>query len=309
MKKVSSAHFLFPKKIFLAAALALAGTLSVFAKTISYSGSDFLRGDPEKSLNAAIEKTFGEQAQSTLRGSVAGEAELRAGKADFAMLIVLGKIENVPEVRDKTWRAFPLAYQVSYIAVSAANPAEAVTFEQLAAIFGKFSKKNATSWTEAGLPEFSSAMRPCIGDIAKTDAVTFFQDRALPNFALKNSVRGLQTDAAVFKEIVNDPGVIAVVGSPVPAGVPAKMLAVANDRGKPGNATPYPPTFTNIYNADYPLTIPLYVVYPAAKRELLKPVLRHLYSDEMAEKLTAAGFVALDANLRNVFQKGIDNIK
>lgn len=303
-----AASFVFKKTLFRAAVLLIAGTLGLSAEPIRYSGSDFLRGDAENALNAAIEKAFGEAPQSKLRGSISGEKELRGEEADFSLLILPSGGKNLKEVKDGSWKVFPLAYQVAYIAVAAANPAEKITFGQLASIFGNFSRKAATSWAEAGVPGFSASLTPCVGDLTRTNSVMFFQRKVLPNFSLRPSVRTIIADADVFKEIVNNPGTIAVVGSPVPAGVPVKTLAVADDT-EDANATEYAPTFSNIYNEDYPLTIPLYLVYPTKNRQTLKPVLSYLYSDEMAEKLTQAGFLALEPKLREQFQKGIDKIQ
>lgn len=305
--KFSAASFLL-KKTFSAAAIAVAGTLALNADPIRYSGSDFLRGNAETALNAAIEKATGEAPQSKLRGSISGEKELRAGEADFAMLMLPSQGKNLPEVKNGTWKVFPLGYQIAYVVVASANPEHEISFSRLAAIFGNFSQKSATTWREAGVPGFSASLTPCVGDLTRTNAVSFFQRKVLPNYSLRPNVRSILTDADVFKEIVNNPGTIAVVGSPVPAGVPAKTLAVSDDASNP-NAVAYSPIFTNVYNNDYPLTIPLYLVYPAEKRQMLKPVLSYLYSQEMADNLTAAGFLALEPKRREQFQKGIDRIQ
>lgn len=304
----SAASFIL-KKTCLAASLLAAGTFALFAGTqLRYSGSDFLTGDPEKALNAHIEKNCGEAPSSKLRGSIAGEKELRSGKADFALLMLPAAGKNIPEVKAGEWRVFPIAYQVAYVAVASANPLSEITFEQLASVFGNFAQTTAKTWEELGAADFSPALAPCVGDLSQTNAVTFFQRKVLPNFALRSAVRHLNTDENAFKEIINNPGTIAIVGKRMPAGVPVKLLSVA-DNHENANATAYAPIFTNIYNNDYPLTIPLYVVYPVKNRQMLKSVLSFLYSQEMANKLSAAGFLPLESKLREQFQKGIDNIK
>ncbi|MBR6797183.1 MAG: substrate-binding domain-containing protein [Opitutales bacterium] len=304
----STASFIL-KRTCLAAALLTAGTLATLAETpVRYSGSDFLSGEPEKALNAHIEKNYGEAPTSKLRGSIAGEKELRGGKADFALLMLPAAGKNIPEVKAGEWRVFPLGYQVAYVAAASANPLNEITFEQLASIFGNFSKTEAKSWEELGAAGFSPSITPCSGDLSKTNAVTFFQRKVLPNFAFRPSVRNLASDENAFKEIINNPGAIAIVGKQMPAGVPIKLLAVA-DNHENENATAYAPIFTNIYNGDYPLTIPVYVVYPTKNRLMLKSVLSYLYSQEMADQLADAGFLPLEPKLREQFQKGIDNIK
>lgn len=303
----SAASFI-SKKTLLAVSLLLAGTFALSATPIRYSGSDFLVGETEKALNSAIEKATGEAPESKLRGSISAEKELRVDKADFALLMLPGGGKNIEEVKNGTWRVFPIAYQVAYVAVASANPLNEITFEQLASIFGNFAKKTAKNWEELGATEFSPALTPCTGDLSRTNAVTYFQRKVLPNFALRSAVRGLASDENAFKEIINNPGTIAIVGKQMPAGVPIKLLAVADNHENP-NATAYSPIFTNVYNNDYPLAIPLYIVYPVKNRQMLKPVLSYLYSQEMADKLAAAGFLPLEPKLREQFQKGIDNIK
>lgn len=311
-----AASFSLLKKILVALAV-FAGTLPLFSEPIRYSGSDFLAGDPEKALNAAIQTATAEAPVSRLEGTLSGEKELRAGMADLAVLILPNRGKELPEVQSGKWKVFPLGYQVAYVAVASANPTTSISFSTLASIFGNYAKKQASSWEEAGVSGFGSALTACVGDQSKTDAVSFFQHEVLPNFALKPTVRTFVDDEDVFREILNSPGVIAIVGSPAPSGAPVKMLAVANDESLPGNganpsgrsATAYPPTFANIYNGDYPLTIPLCVVYPAEKSLPLKPALSFLYSQKMAELLAEAGFLPLENRLREQFQKGIDNIK
>ena len=303
----STASFIL-KKTLLAISLLSSGTLALTADPIRYSGSDFLTGDPEKALNAAIEKATGEVPVSKLRGSISAEKELRGNKADFALLMLPGAGKNIEEVKNGTWRVFPIAYQVAYVAVASANPLNEITFDQLASVFGNFAKKTAKNWEELGASGFSPALNPCVGDTSRTNAVTYFQRKVLPNFALRGAVQNLSSDENAFKEIVNNPGTIAIVGKQLPAGVPIKMLAIA-DNHENANATAYAPVFTNIYNNDYPLTIPLYIVYPTQNRQTLKPVLSYLYSQEMATKLSEAGFLPLEPRLREQFQKGIDNIK
>lgn len=303
----------FLKKTLVAVALFSFGAQALFADEIHYVGSDFLKGAPADSLNAAIEKKFGQAPDARLRGSTSGEKELRAGTADFALLMLPAGGKNLPEVKSGEWRVFPLAYQVAYVVVAASNPAEKFTFRQLSSIFGNYSDRQAASWEEAGVADFSASLAACVGGRTQTNAVSFFQRKVLPNFALRPFVRTMISDAAAFKECVNAPGTIAIVGTPVPVGMPLKAVAVADDGSSSGNfqtnATPYSPSFVNIYNGDYPLTIPLYVVYPARNRFLLKPVLSHLYSQEMADKLTEAGFLPLSFDMRATFQKGIDNIR
>lgn len=296
------------KKTLLTLAVFFAGITITTAEPLRYSGSDFLSKGPEDALNAAIEKQFGEKPVSKLRGSIAGEKELRNGEADFAILFLPTGGKNLPEVQKNEWRVIPLGYQVAYVAVAAANPLSEISFKQLSSVFGALDANPAKSWADVGASGFNSSLIPCIGDPARTNAVSFFQHRVLPKSSLVNSAREFLTDAAAFKEIVNNPGAIAIVGSPAPADAPVKMLAVSSAQENEQSAA-YAPIFTNIYNRDYPLSIPLYVVYPAKNRLTLKPVLTYLYSQEMADSLEEVGFLPLDPNLRKQFQKGIDNIK
>lgn len=312
-----SADFSSLTKKFCVALAVLAGTLTLFSEPIRYCGSDFLSGDTETVLNANIESETGTAPESSLLGSISGIESLREGKADFALLILTERGRELPEVRDGKWKAFPLGFQAAYVAVASSNPANSIKFSQLASIFGNYAKNQISSWEEAGVPGFGSAMTPCVGSQSATDAVSFFQKKVIPNFALRPTVHTYVNDEAVYREFLNSPGMIAIVGSPVPAGVPVKFLAVADDEDMMGTganargrtATAYSPSFDNIYNADYPLTIPLCVVYPAEKRAAIKPALAFLYSQQMGELLSAAGFVPLDRHRREQFQKGIDNIK
>lgn len=306
---------LFSKKNLVAVALALAGTPLLFSDPIRYSGSDFLNGAPAEIIDAAVEKASGEKPVGRLRGSTVAEKELRTGAADVALILSPGQCKGFPEVKSGLWRVFPLAYQVAYVVVASANPAEKFTFRQLSSIFGNYSDRHAANWTEAGVNGFAAPLAACVGDRSRTCSVSFFQRKVLQNYALRPFVRTMVSDELAFRECVNKPGTIAIVSTPIPVGMPLKAVAVADDgstssSGAPNRGiTPYSPSFSNIYNGDYPLSIPLCVVYPTEKRAELRPLLSSLYSKEMSEKLAAAGFLPLSEDLRAAYQKGIDNIR
>jgi len=302
------------KKTMTTIVLALAGTAVLFSEPIRYCGSDFLNGAPADFLNEACERSTGEKPVARLRGSTSAEKELRMGAADIALILSPSQCKDFPEVKSGAWRVFPLAYQVAYVVVAAANPAEKFTFRQLSSIFGNYSDRQAANWAEVGVDGFATSLAACVGDRSRTSAISFFQRKVLQNYALRPFVRTMISDELALRECVNAPGTIAIVSTPVPVGMPLKAVAVADDGSNSASAqnktiTPYSPSFSNIYNGDYPLAISLCVVYPTEKRAVLKPFLAQLYSKEMAEKLTAAGFLPLSADLRAAYQKGIDNIQ
>ena len=131
-------------------ALALAGTLfagALRAETLRYAGSDFLAGKTEAELAAEVRKNApGTELRGELIGSMTALDELRAGKIDFALLLLKNPAE-IPEIKSGKWRARTVAYHVSYIVAPQSNPVEELSLFQLRGIFADFAEKPLASWS------------------------------------------------------------------------------------------------------------------------------------------------------------------
>lgn len=299
------------KKIALFTTLAgtlLAGTLQ--GETLRYAGSDFLAGQTETALKEELAKIDPKKTLSgELHGSKIALEKLREGKVDFALLMVQDP-NSIPELKNKTWRANALAYQVVYVVVPRANPTEELSLFQLRGIFSNFSEMPLKTWDEItpkipGSPKIQGIIS-APNDSASTVA---FQSLVFPRATYSSEVRKTADDDGAIRALMNTAGGIALVSAPPKSQPSLKMLAVSSANKKGETQTAYQPILSNIYNRDYPLTMQFFIVYPQKNREKLIPVIKTILSDAFAKSLEKATFTPIPKNIREMLKKNIDENK
>lgn len=291
-------------------ALALAGTLfagALRAETLRYAGSDFLAGKTEAELAAEVRKNApGTEIRGELIGSMTALDELRAGKIDFALLL-LKNPDEIPEIKSGKWRARTVAYHVSYIVAPQSNPVEELSLFQLRGIFADFAEKPLASWSEVpGAGAFSAKIDRVVSTQNDNFALATFQSLVFPRTRFNAALRKTKTDEDALRAVSNSGGAIALVSAP-PTGRPdLKTLAVSPADAAGKSATAYRPIPSNIYNRDYPLSIQFFVVYPAENAEKVAPVLETAFSDAFAESLEKSSLMPVPKNIRKMFKKNVD---
>lgn len=288
----------------------LAGTLlasSLQAATLHYAGSDFLAGKAEDALKACVTKI---SPNTTLTGDLFGSKialeQLREGKIDFALLMLQDPM-SVPELKDKTWRANALGYQVAYLVVPRSNPTEELSLFQLRGIFANFSEAPLKTWNQIS-PKITGTpkIQPIVSAPNDSASSVAVQSLVFPRADYHPDVRKTANDDNTVRALMNTANGIAIVSAPPQNQPSLKTLAVspANQKGETGTA--YQPIASNIYNRDYPLAIQFFVVYPQKNREKILPVLQTILSDEFAKSLEKATLTPLPKNIREMLKKNID---
>lgn len=296
------------KKITLITTLAgilFAGTLP--AETLKYAGSDFLAGSAEKVFREELEKNVpGLKLQGELLGSKVALEQLRKGEIDFAM-IMLADPEAVPELKNKTWRANALAYQVAYLIAPQSNPVEELSIFQLRGIFANFSEAPLNNWNEVSNAVTGASKIQRIVSMANDNACgVTFQSLVFPRAGFNKDLRKTQNDEDAIRAVLNTSNAIALTASPPKNQPSLKLLSISPANKKDEKATAYKPIAANIYNRDYPLSVQFLLVYPAEKREKIIPAIRVILSEPFAKSLENASLMPIPKNIRESLKKNID---
>ena len=97
------------------------------------------------------------------------------------------------------------------------------------------------------------------------------------------------TPAEMVLQLAGDRRALALAAVRPPNAPGLKIVPVASDKDEPA----YSPTPENLHSGDYPLSLPLRIVFRRESAHALRPLLRYLFSDEFASRLEPAGVVPL----------------
>lgn len=259
---------------------------------IRIGGSDLLASHFAPAL-AAYAESRGIEAKVEFHGSYSGLEGLKNGSIDLAIIAVPdGK--GLPE---GGFRKEYLGAKVAAVMVSEANPVSQVTLRQLGGIFGESEATNLTRWGQLGLGgEWSarSVVPSAVSSAEHTLTLDLFRHTVLQSRPLRRGLVEADGIETIRRRLQQDTQGIALLHR-VPADLSGmKILDVA--RGDADIA--YGPSANAIASNDYPLRLPLYLVFPEAEGAKLKDLLRFIASEEAAEALAETGLVALPGSQR-----------
>ncbi|MDR2429412.1 MAG: hypothetical protein LBD14_00650 [Puniceicoccales bacterium] len=273
------------------------------AAAATLAGSDLLVGGGAEALqkqSAAIPGGL----RLLLDGSLMGEKHLRNGTADAALLLLPDKAK-IPEITKGEWEAVPIAYQTLVVVVNKANRLPHMDLSSLAAIYGELQRSKIQHWRDApvsasgvDMPVFPVLTRYDLGVV-----VPLFRNRVLQNNEFKSTVAFRPDDATAEETVSTTPNGIGILSVP-PDGDRVRVLPLL----LPGTTNAYMPTASNLYNGDYPLAIPVYLVFARKNAAKVKPLLPVVLGDALADSLPKLGFVAAPKNLRMNFLRRLDSL-
>lgn len=276
---------------------------------LKYAGSDFLAGTVEKSLREQIKASdAGKTPQGNFFGSNDAIEKLRKNEIDFALIMTPG-LNTIPEIQKGTLRAITIGYQISYVVVPKSNPITEISFAELENIYSEFAKKPTAVWSELeGARQIPFTVHAVLGSSNSSNAITFFQAKVFPKADFRKSVRHAKTDDDAIREVREFNNAIAIIGKPIVKDAHLKTIAVSATRDAERIFPAYSPEPANIYNDDYPLSLPIYLIYAPTNRKKIVPVFKTIFSDTFAESITQAGFASIPQNIRENYKKNIDKI-
>lgn len=229
----------------------------------------------------------------SLTGSRTGLGQLQSGLADLG-LVVLSPGEKPPGA---PFVALPVAYHTAVVVVPASLPLTQITFAQLNAIYGDDAQSGLKRWNDLGVTgEWASRnILPNISGPGVGLTYDLFRYTVLTAPALKPTVGVQASLAESLTRIRGDEGGIAILPA-LPAKQPRlKTLLVA--RGAQDVA--FGPTPDNVHSGDYPIRLPVYLVFRKDAAKGMQPVLRYLLSEDAVPLWEGAGLVPLPIQVRN----------
>ncbi len=301
-------------------AAGLGGVAGLSAQTVEVAGSDLLQVAVGEPLAKFAQKT-GLDLKVDFTGTIPALAQLKADKV--LMAVIAAPVGQQPTGSDLVVLTY--AYQVAYILVNTDNPVTEVDRDELIGVFGT-TGADINQWSQLGLAgEWSS--RSVLAVATSNDdgvVIELFKHTILGGTPMKESVVSLKSGADLPKMITDNPNIIAI-GRYAPE--QAKALYVAFERAAvsklPGTtgtgATPgvvtggskasFAPTEDNVYNGDYPLRLPFYIVYKPANKEKVRQLLQVLFGDEFTAHLREQHFMAVPDTVRKRTLLELDNAK
>jgi phosphate transport system substrate-binding protein len=272
--------------------LVLLCTTVVVRSEVRIVGSDLLGKEFEASITDYSKRN--ELGLSlNLDGSRSGLERLQAGTADLG-LVMLSPGEKPPEA---PFVALPVAYQTAVVVVPSSVPLTQVTFVQLNKIFGDIAQSGLRRWGDLGVTGEWTHRNLLPNILGPSGGLSYdlFRYTVLSSPALRPTV-GVQTSLAEsITRIRGDEGGMAVLPL-LPENQPRlKTLLVA--RGPQDVA--FGPTPDNVHSGDYPIRLPVYLVFRKDAVKSLQPILRYLLSEDAVKLWENAQLVPLPIQVRN----------
>lgn len=262
------------------AATFLCVAVSAAAAPLRVAGSDLFGETLRKALTS-------EKIELDLTGTLAGREALLAGRADAALLTVApGAADTVPI----GFRGLPVAFVAAVVLVPEANPLTQITFEQLGGIFGSDEALSLRRWGELGLGDawVARSIVPSALGRRRSLALDLFAQSVLAGRALRPNLSQLDAVDALCDGLEVDPAGIAVAPLLPSNRRSVRALLVA----RVGGEVAFGPSPENIASGDYPLRLPVLLVFRPERTREVAPLLRFFGSDAGAAAVEASLLVA-----------------
>ena len=228
-----------------------------------------------------------------LSGSVRGLEQLQAGDADLGLL-VFRPDEKLPGA---PFLALPVAYHTAVVVVPAALPLTQITFDQLNAIYSDEAESNLKRWYDLGVVGewATNNILPNITGPGGGISYDLFRYTVLRKPVLKPTVSVQDTFDATLRRIIGQEGGVAIMPMLPENQVKIKALLVARS---PKDVA-FGATEDNIHSGDYPIRLPVYLVFRKDKAKSMQVMLRYFFSEDAAAAWIKARLFPLPIQARN----------
>ena len=272
---------------------------SVFSTPIRFVGSD-LFAETIGSEVQRFAKASDSEVEVSLRSSRVGLDALEAGQADLGLL-VLGADDPSPSPKLTSVKA---GYLTLVIVAPASVALSQLNFGQLAGVFGSSESSNFKRWGELGITGPWSA-RSIAAMVVKRDGLSLdlFRYNVMTKPELKSTVIYFDGVQELYARLRSEEGGLAIVATPPENMAGLKVLLVAKNE----HDVAYGPTSENLNSGDYPLRLPVYLVFRKGDAKRLNFTIRHLLADESAPLLLQAGVVPMPVQARNQIVFDLEN--
>jgi phosphate transport system substrate-binding protein len=224
-------------------------------------------------------------------GSGTGIAALENGTVDIANASRRVEPQESATAKKNTGkepREFMVGYDALAVYVSKSNPLEAITLEQLAAIYAEGGK--VMKWSEMGVTMPAGADEIIrVSRQSNSGTYAYFREAVLGKGRdFKLGSRDMHGSKDVVELVSKTPGAIGYSGMGY-AISEVKMLRVARTAGEPAFA----PTVENTLNHTYPVARPLLMYTLGEPTGEVKKYLDWVHSDAGQEIVRTSGYVPL----------------
>lgn len=267
------------------------GAAIATAAPIRVVGSDLLADSVSAELKGYAKKNDIELTVS-MSGSRTGLEQLENGAADFGLLI-FGADDKRPGVE---FTVLPVGYLTAVLIAPAGVSLSQINYGQLAGVFGANEAQIFRRWGDLGVTGAWSS-RGITAMAANRDglALDLFRYEVMSAPELRSTVVLFKDSSLLLARLSGEEGGIGIVATPPVNNPRLKVLLVA----KGERDVAYGPSPENLHSGDYPLRLPLRLVFRKGDASRLNSVFRHLLADETIPALLAAGVTPLPVQARN----------
>ena len=289
------------KKISLALLVATFASSVFSAEKIVLAGSDLIKPVISDVVQSTAKK-HGFNLEVDMEGTYSAYQKLADGSADIA-IIALPRSHKLPE----GLVALPFAYQAAVVVVNSVNPIEEITTKQLTDIYSIATKTRAETWAQLNIKNVGLRnIMPIITSLSDNVVVELFKYTAIDGVNIGQWVNVAENKQAIYNLVKANNSAIAVIGKL--SGFDSNLLKVVSvaktdENGKKSYA--FKPDRENIFNGDYPLSLPFYVVYKKENAEKIKNTAKILLSNDIANKVDRTDFFSAPESSR---KKSIFNL-
>lgn len=221
-------------------------------------------------------------------GSYRAVEQVRDGELDLAIVA----IPDGHDLPDEALHSAALAFQVVVVGIPPSNPINQLTLRQLGAIFGEAEATHITRWGQLGLTgewESRSITPGAISPLRHSLALDLFRYIVLQSRNLRRSLTHFETIDEIRRRFQQENAGIALLHR-LPANTEdLKLLAIA----RTGEDLAHAPSPQNVASGDYPLRLPLYLVFQPERGSDLKDILLFLTSQEVSEAIEESSLLPL----------------
>ena len=280
-------------RLFFAAAVVSAFSFSD-AAPITLVGSDLIAPVIKKSVSTLAEKD-GVELKIDMTGSFVALDKLRNGSADIA-IIGLPREQKIPE----EFAAIPFAYQAAIVVVNVVNPLEEISTAQLRDIFAKNAINRIETWEQMGIGSAGNMRNilPVVTSFNDGVALELFKYSCFKGDNIAPWVSVVQNKSDIYNIVKTNNSAIAVIGKLKPDHGALKVVAVSEPRKDSERGYAFKPEPDILYNNDYPMSLPFYIVYKKGSASKIKGLIRLLLDDKLARDLEGGNFFSVSKNFR-----------
>jgi len=283
-------------------ALAIAAATAAFGgEKITFTGSDLIKNVIENEI-ATVAKKNNLDVAIKMDGTYSALESLANGSSEIA-IVAMPRGRKLPD----GLVALPFAYQAAVVVVNSVNPIEEITTKQLFDIYSIAAKNRAETWQQLGVKNIGLRnIAPITTNLSDNVVVELFKYTSLNATNIGQWVHIAENKAAIYNMIKSNNSAIAIIGKlDGDNGNLIKVVSVAKPEDDTSKAYAFKPDRENIFNGDYPMTLPFYIVFKKENLKKVKVLARFLLEDDIANKIDKTDFFSAPSSSR---KKSIFNL-